>query len=213
MKNKLTALSVAALIFGLAACSTGAEIKPAAPASTQAAATEETFTYEEPTEEPALEQETEEPTKEAAEIGTRKNPAPYKDNTVTLFNSGVEEWEVGITKVNLNANKVIANENMFNEPPAKGNVYVMATVDATYLGDESGLPWIDLDFQFVSADGRSFDEASVVQPDSLSDVADLYEGASGNGNVVFEVPSKDVDKGTIAISHTWGDAPSFFTVK
>lgn len=140
-----------------------------------------------------------------AELGTRANPGQPGDGVATF----ADTWEVSVGKYDPDALPELQAENQFNDPPAGGNVYIILPVTVTYIGQESGLPWAELDFQFVTADGRSFNKASVVVPNNLNDVADLYNGGVGTGNVAFEVPADAVAGGTFAVSYSWGD-PLFF---
>lgn len=140
-----------------------------------------------------------------AELGTRANPGQPEDSVATF----ADTWEVTVGKYDPDAWPEIQAENMFNDPPADGNVYITLPVTVTYIGQDSGLAWVDLDFQFVTADGRSFNQASVVEPNDLTDVADLYNGGVGQGNVTFEVPADAVADGTFAVKYAWGD-PLFF---
>lgn len=162
------------------------------PAENASAAAEETE---------AAEPETTEP---AAELGTRQNPATIDD--VGTFSTGVgDEVEVSLGAANWDAGAVVAGENQFNDPAGDGMVYVILPVTVSYSGPESVLPWIDLDIVYLAENGRSFENAFAVIPDDLMDVADIYDGGTASGNVLFEVPADQVPGGMWGVSYNWSD--------
>ncbi len=147
-----------------------------------------------------------------SELGTRANPAPA-GSTIEIGDFGSTEWEVTLGEAVLNANKVIANENQFNDAPEPGFQYLLVPVTYTYLGDDSATPWIDVTIEFVSAAGTTHttSDAFVVEPDGVHDINELYTGASATGNIVIMVPSDDVEAGTWSVSSWFGD-PIFVKV-
>ena len=199
-----TGLSALAIILGFVSTSAGIsavdeaidEFDEEITASTEPAASEPAAPAE--TEEAAAEEPEEEPA--AAEQGTRDNPYPAGS---TL---GTDEVEVVLGDANWNADDVIAEENQFNEEPVDGATYVLLPVTITNVASAEPItPWLELEVFYVAPDGRSFDEASVVSPDDVTDIDDLYEGGTGNGNVVFEIPT-DVQEGGV-----WGVELGWFS--
>ena len=65
------------------------------------------------------------------------------------------------------------------------------------------MPWIDFSFDFVTATGETIEESYVVIPQPFSDIADLYEGGTGTGNVAFAIPTDQVEGGTWRVSVGW----------
>jgi len=145
------------------------------------------------------EPEAEEP--EAVEEGTRENPAAAGSTVVISDNSG-EIYEVAFGKANLDATKAIAAENMFNDKADKGFRYIIVPVTFTYVGTETGTPWIDVQLEYVSAAGTTHDSSSTyaVAPKPIIDINELYPDASATGNLVLMVPEADIEKGTLAVS-------------
>lgn len=136
------------------------------------------------------------------ERGTRDNPAPV-GTTVTLGTGSAAEWEVTLDKVTLDATDEVMKENTFNDKPEDGMQYAVASLSVTYVGDDSGTPWTDFSLQFVSADGNTFrtSDVMVVGPKPhLSDINELYSGASDSGTVTLAIPAKDANKGTWRLS-------------
>jgi len=138
---------------------------------------------------------------EATDVGTRENPAPAGSTVVISDNSG-ETYEISFGKANLDATKAIAAENMFNDKADKGFRYILVPVTFTYVGTETGTPWIDVQLEFVSAAGTTHDSTSTfaVAPKPITDINELYPEASATGNLVLMVPEADIEKGTLAVS-------------
>lgn len=135
-------------------------------------------------EEPAQE---EEPATDG-EAGTRGNPVPL-GSTI----SG-EEWDLTVLSFDTDAHAQIMDANMFNEDPEDGNVYALVESEVTYTGDDSGHPWIDISFAYVSESGNTFrgtDSMAVAPDPSFSDIGELYSDASGTGYVLIEIPEGD----------------------
>lgn len=151
-----------------------------------------------------------EPVEEAPEEGTRENPSPAGSTIVISDNSG-PIWEVTIGAANLNAADIIAAENMFNEPADAGSQYILVPVTFTYVGTTSGTPWLDIDIEYVSAAGTTHTEEFVVAPNQISDINEMYNGATATGNLVVMAPSTDIELGTWAIS-TFMSTPYFVKV-
>ena len=139
-------------------------------------------------------------------VGTRANPAPA-GSTVVLSDISGEVYEIEFGVPTLDANAIIKAENMFNDPAEKGFQYVILPVTFTYVGTETGTPWIDTSFAFVSAAGTTHDSSStfVVAPKPITDINELYPGASASGNFVAMVPSADIEKGTWTVSALFGE--------
>src|SRR4051794_14644978 len=74
--------------------------------------------------------------------GTRKDPIP-RGQSVDLG-----DWTVEIVGYRQNANEIVAAENQFNDPPAEGRQFVIATLRITYRGTGIG-NLSDLSFKAV----------------------------------------------------------------
>jgi hypothetical protein len=150
----------------------------------------------------------------AKAVGTRDNPAPI-GTTVVVQDAGSPAWEVTPGKPTLDANALVAKENQFNDKPDAGMVYAMLPVTVKYVGADKATPYTGISIKFVSADGKtheSFDK-SVVGPNDLSDVNDMYTGAKATGNVVIMVPTADIAKGTWVVGSMFGDADYFYAAQ
>ena len=211
MWPKLAVVSVGALV--VAGCSSETTtIVPDPDAVSSSQASEDVAALE-----PAEVQETAPETPagdEIAELGSRENPLPI-ETSVTLDDGMGSKWEVTLGAPSLEANDIIAAENMFNEGPPEGFQFALLPVSATYLGEETGMAAWDLDFAFVSAAGtthKPFD-VSVVIPDDLGSLNELYNGGVAEGNIAIAIPSEAANQGTWRIGTSWGDAAAFFSAE
>lgn len=144
-----------------------------------------------------------------AEAGTRDNPYPIG----TTIEQG--DWAVTINSVNLNATDELLVENLFNEAPADGTVYMMTNLTATYNGDnpDGEMPWVTVNY--VTVDGNTIDglESFVVAPDEFDGLSELYNGASVTGNKALLIPADTAADGVLAVSPTMAGAKFYFNVQ
>lgn len=142
-----------------------------------------------------------------AELGTRENPIPIGQKAQVGPN-----WEVTILEIVPDAWSIIEAENMFNEPPEEGYQYVMAKVQVSYIGEESGTPWVDLSLRYLGSDGNAYSEGVGVVPKAFSDIGEQFPGATAEGNVGWAVPADAVSGGKIIVeeSFSFEDTRVFF---
>lgn len=198
MRRVLTAAAAIALLAG---CSESPQIEPPADPPASGAA--------EPDVEPADEPEPEpEEVEEVADVGTRDNPAAV-GSTATLG-----DWEVKVRKSNLDATDLVLEENMFNDEPEDGHVFVMAPVELAYSGDEPGTPWISVSFAVVGGDGNTYSESCGVTPKPIMDIADMYAGATAEANVCVSVKEDALDGAAWRIEESFSlsGSPAFFAL-
>lgn len=143
-------------------------------------------------------------------VGTRSNPAPFGAI------ARIDDWEVSIIDVNKDAEDLVAAENMFNDPPEEGRSFVMWTVEATYVGNESGTAWIDLSWKLVGSGGNSFSSGSGdscgVLPDDLDDGGETFPGGVVVGNVCVSAETAQIAGGTILVEGFFGESRTFFAI-
>lgn len=102
-------------------------------------------------------------------------PAGYEDYSYDLAESSVEEilaapssapgesatvgtYTVTLAEVNLHATEEVLDR--FPDTPEPRDAYALFTFTGTYNGTEPGVPWLDLQSEFVGADGRSYSPLS-----------------------------------------------------
>lgn len=175
---------------------------------------------DEPTEEPAEADATDEPSSDAStepadDVETIAPPAPSgrsgegSSDAPLAFGETVttEDWEVTLGAP-VDATDAVMAENQFNSPPAEGSAFYTLPVTATYLGDETGVAWIDLTAGFVGADGVATVDGCGVVPGDLMDVEELATGEVAEGNLCVAVPV-DAD-GQWSLMVGWTEDPVFF---
>jgi hypothetical protein len=120
---------------------------------------------------------------------TRNDPTPFGTPVM------VGDWSVRVSRVQFNADSVVRSVNQFNDPPPAGYHFVMALLDATYLGTETGnLPW-DVTFKVVGRTNRAFDQGDPgcgVVPRDLFNAPEAYPGGRVTANACWAVPQSDM---------------------
>lgn len=120
---------------------------------------------------------------------TRNDPASFGTPVM------VGDWSVRVSRVQFNADSVVLAANQFNDPPPDGYQFVMALIDASYLGPETGdLMW-DADFKVVGLSNRAFDQGDSgcgVVPRDLSSLPEAYPGGRITANACWAVPKSDI---------------------
>nr|NLD41697.1 hypothetical protein [Actinomycetales bacterium] len=191
--------AIAALAVGLSACG-GSSDDVDVPAAT-AAATEGADSDEAEAVETTAVPEVEDATDSSEADGTRKSPYPAGSTLTVEGSDGTVEIVVG--EITWDANQVIAETNQFNEPAPEGSTYVLIPVTYTNVDIEDGLtPWIDLSAKYVSPQGNTLDEVSVVSPEDVMEIAEMFDGASASGNLVF-LMTEEQKGGVISFEHSF----------
>ena len=141
--------------------------------------------------------------------GTRRDPIPLGQD------AQVGDWRVRVVEAKLDATQSVLDENMFNDPPDAESQYVLVTLEAMYVGQESSTFWIDMMYSFVGDEGDPFAMASAVAPDSITNDGEVTKGGIISGNLVFLVASKQVSGGTLMLEETfsWDAGRVFFAVE
>jgi hypothetical protein len=192
---RMTRALVAAVLLA-AGCGSTPPAGDATPAPTfQQSASPEATTTAMPTERATDPPPTATP--QPAALGTRDAPFPLG----TEFT--IDDWRVTVVSVELDAWDVIEAENQFNDPPAEGRQFVMFRVAATYEGDETGNPWLDLSWAIVGSAGNTFgtsmDDNCGVIPDPLRDQGETFPGGRVEGNECVSVESSQLIGATIRV--------------
>lgn len=120
---------------------------------------------------------------------TREDPAPFGTPVM------VGDWSIRVSRVQFNADPIVLATNQFNDPPPDGYQFVMALIDATYLGPETGdLMW-DANFKVVGPSNRAFDQGDPgcgVVPRDMSSLPEAYPGGRVTANACWAVPQSDI---------------------
>ena len=143
-------------------------------------------------------------------FGSRGNPVPLNHTVV------YPDWEISVISFDRNANSEIAAENRFNDPPEPGHVYVLARVQAKYIGSSIGTASRDLRFYLVGNSNVFYEKAWIVTPDVLSNQPDALPGGTVTGNVQFMVPANEVDSLLLVVSDgipRYADTIGYFSLR
>lgn len=87
------------------------------------------------------------------------------------------------------------DENEFNDPPPEDNQFFIATLEATYTGDESSTFWVDMTLKAVGESNvayEAFEASCGVIPDDINDSGETFPGGTITGNVCWNIQSSDV---------------------
>lgn len=126
-----------------------------------------------------------------------------------------KDWEITLNSVDLNAESKLKAAHDFNDPAKPGNVQILVNMTYKYKGSKpEGEMLIPL-VEYVTTSGNSISWTTtfLMAPEPLSSTNTMYQGASVTGNLPFEVPKADVEKGTIAVTPGILGDKRFFKVK
>jgi hypothetical protein len=128
------------------------------------------------------------PTTVPSAEGTRENPIPVG----TM--SQVGDYQVTVTAFQADATQAVLDENQFNEPPPEGFVYSLIGLAMTYVGAETGTPWIDLAWSGIGASNvASTSDDCNTYPNNILDVPELFPDGAAEANICLTVQSTDLD--------------------
>jgi hypothetical protein len=203
MRNRLMAVvGIATAALALTGCAghNSPEVTPSQSAPAQAAPAPS------PTPEPTV------PTS-----GTRQAPLKIGESRKLSDESA---WTVQLNASNPDGAAVIAAENEYAPPPAAGEAFLIGnfsvTVDAAALAsqgidlaNEGADPAINLIFEYVAADGTSFDGISGTMcftNGALHTAGTLYaDGTTATGDVCLAVPAEKVPGGLWRVANVQND--------
>lgn len=127
---------------------------------------------------------------EALVLGSREAPVsmgadagPYTDGISLIVASVIQD-----------ATQIVLDENRFNDPPAPGNVFFLATVRVVYSG--AGTYSYDPEFDLRATGSRgkayaTFRESCGVIPDDCDNLT-LFSGGSATCNLCWEIGAEEI---------------------
>lgn len=128
-----------------------------------------------------------------AELGSRNNPVPFGKSVV------INDWKVQVQSVNTNALKVVRASDPYSSSPGSNERYVLLSVKATYLGEESGEPGSDLRFKIVGSKGNTFSKSCGYSTDTFDNNGETFPKASVEGSICFTVDADQVAGATVSV--------------
>ena len=105
-----------------------------------------------------------------------------------------QNWQVTVLGITPDATAAVLAENQFNDPPALGTQFYIATVRVTYIGPGSQSILAALDFGAVGGSAvayTTFGNSCGVIPSDLPQSTELFTGGTVEGNVCWQVRNQD----------------------
>lgn len=117
--------------------------------------------------------------------------------------ASIDEYDIAVTAVNLDADAALASVNSFNEPPT--GRYVLVTTSVVYTGTEEGEPWLDLSTSLQGSDARQYDSSScgAVVGSSVMDVPTLTTGGAATYELCMDVPVAALTGATVFVESSF----------
>lgn len=139
---------------------------------------------------------------EMPEIPTGPEQAQPPGATVPFGAAEAEGYlEVTFGEVTWDAGEVIAEANMFNDPPREGHRYLLVTLEATYLGTGTFHAYVWASFEFVAEDGSVHQHTRLATPNYESGGhGQIRDGGSFSEEIVFEVPEGAPEQGHFVLN-------------
>jgi hypothetical protein len=137
-------------------------------------------------------------------LGSATNPAAPGDTITFTDISGDAEWQVVVGTPVLDATADVLAAYQYNSEPEAGNQYVVIPVTYTYVGAESGSPFL-IFTQISTVDATLYDTSYAEYPNSLFDAPELSNGGTAEVNLVFEVPTSAIAGSQLQLGSIWGN--------
>jgi hypothetical protein len=137
-------------------------------------------------------------------LGSQNNPASPGDTITFTDLNGDDEWQLVVGAPVLDATADVLAADQYNSAPDAGNQYVVVPVTYTYVGSESGSPFL-IFTQISGSDAALYDTSYAEYPNSLYDAPELSNGGTAEVNLVFEVPSNSVAGSQLKLGSIWGN--------
>lgn len=128
-----------------------------------------------------------------AELGSRNNPVPFGKTAL------VNKWKVQVESVNRDAQKSVLDSNPYSSRPASNERFVLLIVKATFIGENSGEPQMDLRFKIVGSKGNTFSKSCGYSADTFNENGETFKGASVAGSLCFTVDSDQIEGAILSV--------------
>jgi hypothetical protein len=126
---------------------------------------------------------------------SRANPANIASKVTFDYKDYIDDFSASITvKGILRGSKAydrIVEANMFNDEPIEGFEYMLVNVNFELIKCNKIIYRLTgYDFDLISGSGKGYEQELIIAPDPVLN-AKLYEGASSQGYIAFEVLKTD----------------------
>lgn len=128
-------------------------------------------------------------------LGTARNKPANIGSTLKIEYEGLsDKITANVTLSDVirgqTANEMVKSANMFNGDPKEGYEYLLAKIKFDLVSSKKMYSLTGYNFNLVSGGGKVYENILRISPDPKLD-ADLYEGSSSEGYVIFEVEKND----------------------
>lgn len=145
----------------------------------------------------------------APKTGDRESPIPI--GSEATFSNG---WKVKIVGSTPNGTAAIRAANQFNDPPPPGQQFYIVRIAATYVGEGSASPFLELKFSGLDSRNTAIEEGCGVAPEDFDVTKEVFAGGTLTGNLCFPVPSANADSLVMYVDAGGFDSErSFFAVR
>lgn len=129
------------------------------------------------------------------------------DNPVALGSARlVGDWVIAVTSVDEDAESVVLDENPFNDPAAEGEQFVMVGIEATYVGGDTGWPWIEINHWMLGENQLLYmgieTECGVI-PGDLSFIGEVFPGGTVSGSLCHRVTADDAGLALLVVEEAF----------
>lgn len=103
-------------------------------------------------------------------------------------------WDITVISVTPDASDAVLAENEFNEAPEEGEQFFLATLEVTYVGEESSTFWLDMSLKALGTSNvayEAFEASCGVIPDDINEAGETFPGGTLSGNVCWKISSDD----------------------
>ncbi len=157
----------------------------------------------------------------SGETASRSNPVPvgeaYAVTLSTFGDADASVWEATVTGPGRDITEAVMAENMFNDPPATGNVFYGVPFALTLIqADKEPLaPWLNVTWDLFGPQGLRIHSPSSsgcgVIPEAFDDMTEIFVGGTLTGLLCFSIPAADVDAGPMVSTDQDGQRFYFAT--
>ncbi|NND01711.1 MAG: hypothetical protein HKN91_02905 [Acidimicrobiia bacterium] len=134
------------------------------------------------------------------------------DNPIAVGSANrVGDWVITVKSVDEDAAATVLNENPYNESPADDERYVLVGIEASYIGGDTGFPWLEIDHWMLGEQNvlyKGFETECGIVPNDLSFIGEVFPGGTVQGSLCHRVAASDAAVAVLVIEEafTIGDA-------
>ncbi len=113
--------------------------------------------------------------------------------------AAIDGWTVEIIGIAPDADEAVAAHSEFNDPPQPGSHYVTVRLRVTRTAEAAAVFGESVYCSYIGGSGAEFAAAPEDILDDLREASAVKSGGSLTGDLVFEVPSTEIQGGRLAV--------------